>query len=98
MEAPGLRRRLEDVFQGTEVLFDETEKPPAVPPPTPGAAVQTSDTSACSDRKGSLSVRVSMCSRGVLLRAEPLQYGHRDAHRGFSAPSRLTVARSCSCR
>ena len=73
MEAPGLRRRLEDVFQGTEVLFDETEKPPAVPPPTPGAAVQTSDTSACSDRKGSLSVRVSMRSRGVLLRAEPLQ-------------------------
>ena len=73
MEAPGLRRRLEDVFQGTEVLLDETDKPPAVPPPTPGAPVQTSDTSACSDRKGSLIVRVSMRSRGVLLRAEPLQ-------------------------
>ena len=73
MEAPGLRRRLEDVFQGTEVLFDETEKPPAVPSPTPAAPVQTSDTSACSDRKGSVSVRVSMRSRGVLLRAEALQ-------------------------
>ena len=73
MEAPGVRRCLEDVVKGMEALFDETEKPPAVPPPTPGAAVQTSDTSACSDRKGSLSVRVSMRSRGVLLRAEPLQ-------------------------
>ena len=73
MEALGLRRRLEDVFQGTEVLFDETEKPPAVPSPTPAAPVQTSDTSACSDRKGSVSVRVSMRSRGVLLRAEALQ-------------------------
>ena len=59
MEAPGLRRRLEDVFQGMEARFDETEKPPAVPPPTSGAPVQTSDTSACSDRKGSLPVRVS---------------------------------------
>ena len=39
-------------FQDMEALLDETEKPPAVPAPTPGAAVQTSDTSACSDRKG----------------------------------------------
>ena len=60
-------------FPRHESMFDETEKPPAVPPPTSGAPVQTSDTSTCSDRKGSLSVRVSMCSRGVLLRAEPLQ-------------------------
>ena len=56
MEAPGVWRCLEDVVQGMEALLDETEKPPAVPPPTPAAPVQTSDTSACSDRKGSVCV------------------------------------------
>ena len=49
MEAPARRRRLGDVFPGTVALFDETEKPPAVSPPTSGAPVQTSDTCACSD-------------------------------------------------
>ena len=52
MEAPGVWRCLEDVVQDMEALLDETEKPPAVPAPTAGAAVQTSDTSACSDRQG----------------------------------------------
>ena len=60
-------------FPRHESMFDETEKPPAVPPTTAGAPVQTIDTSVCSDSKGSLSVRVSLRSRGVPLRAEPLQ-------------------------
>ena len=54
MEAPGVRRCLEDVVQGMEALIVETEKPPAVTSPTWGAPVQTSDTGAYAHRKGSV--------------------------------------------